>query len=74
MSNKEVSNLYKVKDSVARVPTNLLDYDLKNISENKDTLFIIYKYFLVHQSYPVQDTSLLEKVNNFVESGILLEE
>lgn len=72
--NKEVSNLYKVKDSVARVPTNLLDYDLKNISENKDTLFIIYKYFLVHQSYPVQDTSLLEKVNNFVESGILLEE
>jgi hypothetical protein len=77
--HQAVTTNYEIRDStssskVIQAPTNLLDKDLDYIAKNNGTLFTIYKYCLEYQTFAVEEISLLEKINNFVESGILLEE
>lgn len=52
----------------------LLNEILTYISKNKDILFVIYKYVLKYKCFQENNLRLLEKINDFVESGILLEE
>ena len=55
-------------------PDVLLSDILTYIANNKNTLFIIYKYVVFHNCFQEQDAILLDKINNFVERGILLED
>lgn len=78
---KIISSKYKVTDSTnssnrtVQVPTELLNEHLNYISKNKDILFVIYKYcFKTNTLFVQNEESLLAKISNFVESGILLEE
>jgi len=77
---ERVSSTYKITDSknssssTVQAPTNLFDENLKYISTNKSLLYAIYKYILCYNCFSQEETSLLEQINNFVESGILLEE
>jgi len=47
---------------------------LEYIEVNKDMLYQIYKYTIKYQYFKEKDKELIEKLNNFVESGILLNE
>lgn len=55
-------------------PDALLSEILIYISKNKKMLFAIYKYIIYHNCFQEKESILLEKINTFVESGILLEE
>lgn len=51
-----------------------LKKDFDYIDKNKNMLYQVYKYFGKHIEYfKENDKNLIEKLNNFVESGILLE-
>lgn len=77
---ERVSNTYKVTNSnsstssTVQAPTDLFAENLKYISVHKNVLFTIYKYVLHHKCFIEKESSLLDKINNFVESGILLED
>lgn len=68
---KEVSNTYSNAD---KERTTLFEENLKDISTNIDLLYVIYKYIIHHICFKRTDADFLQKINNFVESGILLEE
>lgn len=76
----KVSNTYKITDSknssasTVQAPTDLFAKNLKYISANESLLYTIYKYVLLHKCFIEEESLFLEKINNFVESGILLEE
>ncbi|MDY0133373.1 MAG: hypothetical protein RBR53_12005 [Desulforegulaceae bacterium] len=72
----KVSNTYKINSSAGTIqaPTDLFAENLKYISINENLLYTIYKYVLHHKCFIEKEISLLNKMSNFVESGILLEE
>jgi len=51
-----------------------LKEDLKYLNNNQDMLFQVYKYCIETEYFLEENNELIEKLNNFVESGILLEE
>ena len=74
-----VSAEYQLKESgsgskIIQQPTDLLAEDLQFITKNQDILFFIYKFFVHSSLFLPNETELLTKLNNFVESGILLKE
>lgn len=56
------------------IPTEALNYHFAYIEQNKDMLFIIYKYFFHEKYFSQNDIEVVNKMSNFVESGILLKE
>lgn len=70
---------YQLKSSTSsnnpiQQPTELFQEDLQYIADNTTILFFLYKYFIHQNLFSSDDLNLIEKINNFVESGILLEE
>ncbi|RLA71740.1 MAG: hypothetical protein DRG78_24820 [Epsilonproteobacteria bacterium] len=51
-----------------------LKEDFKYIEKNQDMLYQVYKYSIKNNYFKEEDKNLIEKLNNFVESGILLTE
>lgn len=59
---------------IIQQPTDLFTEDLQYITRNQNILFFIYKFFIHSNLFLPHETELLSKINDFVESGILLEE
>lgn len=70
---KRVEQRYSSTESKT-IPTEALNYHFAYIEQNKDMLFIIYKYFFHGQYLSQNDIEIVNRISNFVESGILLEE
>lgn len=70
---KAVEQGYSSSESKT-IPTEALNYHFAYIEQNKDILFIIYKYFFHKKYFSQNDIEVVNKISNFVESGILLEE
>lgn len=65
---QQVSNEYGAKDGKS---SEKLKDDLDYIKSNKNMLYQIYKYNVEIDYFKEKDKDLIEKLNNFVESGIL---
>jgi len=68
-----VENMYN-KDYKKKSNTESLKGDFLNIANNKNTLFLIDKYIFKNECFSQINPLFLEQLDNFVESGILLEE
>ncbi len=44
---------------------------VKFVDDNQDMLLIVYKYFIDHRLFSQNDLTLIHKISNYVESGIL---
>ncbi|MFA5234123.1 MAG: P-loop NTPase fold protein [Sulfurimonas sp.] len=68
----------KLKRSIEQKNENKKEENLKEdflfIENNQDMLYQIYKYNVETEYFKEEDTELIEKLNNFVESGILVDE
>jgi len=62
-----------IENSKGKRDENLKE-DLKFINENQNLLYQIYKYNIKTDYFKKEDNELIEKLNNFVESGILSNE
>ncbi|QIR79011.1 hypothetical protein FA592_09100 [Sulfurospirillum diekertiae] len=70
---KRVEQRYSSSESKT-IPTEALNYHFAYIEQNKNMLFIIYKYFFHKKYFSQNDIEVVNKISNFVESGILLKE
>ncbi|WP_294960795.1 hypothetical protein [Sulfurimonas sp.] len=70
---KEVSKIYAKKDGQSQTPSEKLKDDLKYIDDNSGKLFQIYKYCIGTKYFEDSEIELINKISNFVESGILLD-
>ncbi|MFT7004411.1 MAG: hypothetical protein ACJAWW_001769, partial [Sulfurimonas sp.] len=80
-SSKKITFKSKFKDEIRREveatnknneQENIKQY-LEYIEDNNDMLFYIQKYTVDRKYFKEKDKDLIEKLNNFVESGILLD-
>lgn len=67
----EVAKEYALKDGKNQKPADKLKDDYKYIDNNKDLIQQVYKY--CYKSKYFEEKVLIEKLNKFVESGILLD-
>jgi len=65
--------LDRLKIGIEEKNENTKEY-FKYIENNQDMLFHIYKYSIDKKYFKVEDKELINKLNNFVESGILINE
>lgn len=69
-----LSAQYEAKDGKPQKPSEKLKEDFKYIDKNQNTLYQIYKYCVEFEYFVESEIELINKISNFVESGILLDE
>lgn len=69
----QVSNNYEVKDGKGQKPSDKLKDDFKYIDSNQNKLFQIYKYCVGTKYFQENEIDLINKISDFVESGILVD-